>query len=87
MLQLLLLLPLLCCPCTAASLQAPWMLSMIEVATLLLLLLLLLLPAHPPGPYEFRFDSSLEDLVALGAARAAAISATYAYGSKRYQLR
>jgi hypothetical protein len=63
------------------------MLSVIEVATLLLLLLLLLLPAHPPGPYEFRFDSGLEDLVGLGAARAAAISATYAYGSKRYQLR
>ncbi|KAF6249054.1 hypothetical protein COO60DRAFT_1004676 [Scenedesmus sp. NREL 46B-D3] len=30
---------------------------------------------------------SLEDLVGLGVVRAAAISATYAYGSKRYQLR
>ncbi|WIA17190.1 hypothetical protein OEZ85_014073 [Tetradesmus obliquus] len=78
-----------CLVCTGTLFQAlaPWMLSVIEVATLLLLLLLLLLPAHPPGPYDFRFDSSLEDVAVLGAARAASISATYAYGSKRYQLR
>jgi hypothetical protein len=64
-------------------LLAPWMLSVIEVATLLHLLLLL--PAQPPGPYQFRYDSSLEDLVALGAARAAAVSGAYAYGSKCYE--
>jgi len=63
------------------------MLSVIEVGTLLLLLLLLFLPHHPPGPYTFEFDRSLEDLVLLGGLRAAVICGTYAYGRSRFRFR
>lgn len=59
------------------------MLSVIEVASLLLILLLL--TRRTPGPYQF--ESSLEDVVVLGGLRAVALSATYAWGSRRNRLR
>lgn len=60
------------------------MLSAIEVVGLLVMLLLLV--HHPPGPYEFHFNSSLEDVVLLGGLRAAALSGTYAWGSSSNRL-
>lgn len=67
-------------------LQAPWILCLIEVATLMLLLLLLV-PHRPPGPYSFDYTVSLEDVVLLGALRALALASTYACGSSSLNLR
>jgi hypothetical protein len=81
-------------PCTYPTtllqphlLQAPWMLSVIEVLSLLLLYGLLILPYRPPGPYAFDFKASTEDVVLLGGIRAATLAATYAWGSTRQHLR
>jgi hypothetical protein len=63
------------------------MLSVIEVLSLLLLYGLLILPYCPPGPYSFAFKASTEDVVLLGGIRAAALAATYAWGSTRQHLR
>lgn len=72
---------LYCCLCP----QAPWMLSLIEVVSLLLILLLL--THRLPGPYECHFESCLDDVVLVGGLQAAVLSGTYAWGSRSNRLR
>lgn len=68
-----------------ATLQGPWMLSMVEVTTMLLLVLLSVRPT--PRPWRFNFRTCLEDVVAASVVRAIIISAAYAYSSRRYFYR
>lgn len=71
--------------CRGRLLQGPWVLSVIEVGTLLLVYLV----AQPLPPAGARWDlsTSLLDLLLASAVRAALISAAYAYGTWRYYLR
>ncbi|GBF99054.1 hypothetical protein Rsub_11999 [Raphidocelis subcapitata] len=78
-----------CLVCTGTLFQAvaPWVISVFEALSVALMALLL--APHPPGPpalsFDFRYD--LGDVVIASALRAAVISGTYAYGTRRQYLR
>ncbi|MEW5319945.1 MAG: hypothetical protein WDW38_011055 [Sanguina aurantia] len=72
------------CSASLVHALAPWMLSFIEVLTVLLVFFLAIartaVSRQPPAPYHFLYKHSVVDIVGLACTRAALLSIAYAVG-------
>lgn len=75
----------------AACLQGPWMLAVVEVATMIAAFLLIVPKAYTlivaPAKFHFSYCCSLLDIALLSVGRAGVVSGAYAYRRSRQLLR